>query len=324
MSDNSTCAAFFIGDRHLTHKSYSHVKNMFIGENSPVSTDIEGMKRELLYSPFFGNKLVVIDSFTDDAHEFLVKNMDCIPEDCMLVVRVQKLASKTRKWIKKVGVPKLRLIECGKIDNYESSLEFVKNRVREMGGQIDPKSASRLVNMVGEDAASLSSEIDKLLLFDIPITSQLVDKFSFKSGSGKFYSLYSHIGDGNFPAAVEESRTLIGELGQESVDQALMKILYISVRQIETCYGRCRDITVNRMNSSWWPDGKKNGNPEPSGFMKAIAHKICDRHGDGVQYLLQRVVSGYDQYRAKNNMSDAYIELKILAICRHKDELHRN
>jgi len=319
-----TAVAFLLGDEQLVLNSFRRIRKMFLGEGLDgdtvsASSAIE-VERELLCEPFFGFKLVLAEtSCVDDAFMDMIESCaSLVPRHCMLVVRGASLATKHLTRAKKIGEPLVRVLRFAAFDKFDDAAVFVRRVAAENDAEMNVAAARMLVRISGMDAGLLSSEVRKLAGATAKITEKIVAAFAFPDTAGEFYRLYSKLGDGDGPAAVDEVRALAAETGAEAVEMAFMKLLCVAVRMAETNFGGGIKVKRDRHNACWWADKPKSGKTAPSGFMKGVARKICDRHGiEGVCILLRKMNRNFAMHRKAPAERPwlAVLEAKALAIC---------
>lgn len=321
MSKNETIGAFFVGNEAIAKEMADKVKAMFVGvDGQSVSvSDVESMKTEMLYAPFFGHKVVSMNSRNFGVKEAaeLLSIHESVPPECMLIVNGGPIPTKVTKCFVKIGQPKFRVMNYGVMADFKSASAFATKRVADKGGKITTAGVRSLVSVVGMDCNFLEGEIDKLMLMsDGKIDEKHVYAYAFPSESAEYYRLYSYLADGDAANAISESRNLVNRFDVAAVDQALMKVACICVRIATSSFTGCMDVKENRFNSDWWGgNGPGSGKPVPSSFMVDVSRKICDRHQNGVKYLLERVSSGFSMHRTSYEMPEGVLEMKILAIC---------
>ena len=88
----------------------------------------------------------------------------------------------------------------------------IRDEAKRQGGEIDPRAAARLAEMVGSDLRYAAQEIDKLLTYvnhERPISLQDVETLSADVAEGNIFSLVDALGEGNGKAAQAMLRRLL-------------------------------------------------------------------------------------------------------------------
>jgi DNA polymerase-3 subunit delta len=122
---------------------------------------------DLATLPFLSDRRVVVivdaDKFISAHRDKLERYLDAPAPTGTLVLMCRSFAKNTRLY-KAAAAARGQLVECKKLP-IRGLIDFVIEEIRARGKRIDNATASRLVELVGQDQGLLTNEVEKLCLY---------------------------------------------------------------------------------------------------------------------------------------------------------------
>jgi len=149
-------------------------------------------------------------------------------------------------WAKKHGV-KIETFLLPPAWKADSWIRRIREEVKKQGGDIEPRAAARLAEMVGTNSRYAAQEIDKLLTYvnrERPITLEDVDTLSADAAEGSIFALVDALGEGNGKKAQAMLHRLLEEQNPFSIFGMVVRQfrLLLLAREVMESGGGVADI----------------------------------------------------------------------------------
>lgn len=179
--------------------------------------------------PFLSEKkLIIINNFLRDGSDIeqkkIAEKLENIPDFSVVVfLEIEKPDARLTLYKR---ITKLGKKEEFPLLNGPKLVSFIQTMVQKNGGQIDPKEASLLAEMVGPNLWQMEQEIKKLCLYcSGKITPEAIEQLVSPNIATSVFKLTDYIGQKRTKESLKTFHQLL-ESGED-----LMKILFMIIRQ---------------------------------------------------------------------------------------------
>lgn len=193
--------------------------DMNLDELEGSSTSAASIMQTAQTQPFLGEKrLVVVKNFMRDQkaeeQKELEARLEKLPEETILVIAEWKAPDKRGKLYKTLN--KIATLKAFNVPEGPGLQNWASKRARELGVQLAPMLAAKLVAQIGADTWTLNNEIEKLALYSQghPITEEMIKAISISQLEDSIFTLTDQLAGGRTAAALATLRRL-QEQGQE-------------------------------------------------------------------------------------------------------------
>lgn len=203
-----------------------------ISQFSAKDLDFNQIVQAVQSMPLLASKKLVIikNSLSEgnkDLQERLADFLEEVPQDTILVFSESGEFDRRAKLFKRLT----KLAKSKEFINLSSgeTLNWIKKKVEEGGGQIDFPAQEKLNLYAGPDLWRLKNEIEKLLSFDKEITPESIEGLVSAQITGNVFSMLDGIGEKNLEKAAKMLQSLI-DLGES--EQYIFSMFAYQVRNM--------------------------------------------------------------------------------------------
>ncbi|NOY99056.1 MAG: DNA polymerase III subunit delta [Chloroflexi bacterium] len=210
-------------------------------------------------APFLAERRLVILSnpsaryTTPSARKKFIRFLENTPPTTMLVMH-ETLDDKkaARHWLvkwaqkagKEISAERFMMPRVWKTTEW---IKWIQKETKEQGGEMEPRAAARLAEMVGENTRQAAQEITKLLTYvnyERPVTLGDVEQVSVATAQGDIFALVDALGDGKGRDAQAMLHRLLDEQDPFSIFGMVVRQfrLLLLAREVMDAGGGVRDV----------------------------------------------------------------------------------